>query len=129
MYLEREKNELKRLTFSLKSEIRVELNERGGIVRIILLLRELFITDQYDLADIFGSCNVRLSLFRNLSLASVIQSKISNMSLVPPYLSLMDSRTFSRALIFSSKLPKFKESSILVSCNQFLSFYWVYVIT
>ena len=53
-YLEREKNELKRLTFCLKSEIRVVLNERGGIVRIILLLRELFITDQYGLADIFG---------------------------------------------------------------------------
>ena len=49
-----EKYELKRLAFGLKSEIRVPLNKRGCIVWIILLLRKLFVMDQYVLADVLG---------------------------------------------------------------------------
>ena len=63
-----EKYELKRPA-CLKSAIRVPLNKGGGIVEFFLLLRKLFIIYQYDLADVMGSSNFTLSLFRNLSLA------------------------------------------------------------
>ena len=57
-----EKYELKKIGFCLKSEIRAPLNKRGGIVGIFLLLKKLFIMDQYNLADVFGLSNVTLRL-------------------------------------------------------------------
>ena len=57
-----EKYELKKIVFCLKSEIRAPLNKRGGIVGIFLLLRKLFIMDQYNLADVFGLSNLTLRL-------------------------------------------------------------------
>ena len=65
---------LKRLDFCLKSEIRVPLNKRRGVVEIFLL-QKLFIMDHENQADVFWSSNFPLSLFRNLLLASIIISE------------------------------------------------------
>ena len=55
-----EKYELERPAFCLKSEIRVPLNKREGMVEIFLL-RKLFIL---ELPNIFRSSNFILSLFK-----------------------------------------------------------------
>lgn len=52
--------ELERPAFCLKSEIRVPLNKREGMVEIFLL-RKLFIL---ELPNIFRSSNFTLSLFK-----------------------------------------------------------------